>query len=521
MVARSDSEIVVTIGHGEVDMQVGMRKAATVPLALDETRRETIELLRDYLAKKEGVTPRLLRVLGRHLFEAIFHGATLEELARGFREAGAHRLRILLSFDDSAKELAEYPWEFMLWVRRTAPTFFLSTHMSISLCRYMELEEDREELELPEGELRILLVVSRPDPQLSGLHAVDETVIREALESARVALADRDPPIAIAIDVLRAPTRSTLSAAVRAKRPHVLHFMGHGRFQSGRGEIALVKPDGVRVDWCTDEVFAQYVAPKGAGGPLLVVLHMCEGAVVDFEQSFRGMAPQLVLNRVPAVVAMQYSITDRDAQVFSAEFYRRLGEGFSIDAAAQMARFQLYSQEDSRSPRGFGTPVLYLHSIDGVLKPTAAAAAAGAAQRSPLGSHVPPSAPEEPRPPSAPEEPRPPAGAPATRVDLTPAPPHFEHVATGPGLSQVSLRLTNQVVSKLWEAVSAECEARKYDLSEVSAEVKKMIKTGSDLKLVSEIRSAIGERISNGPTERFYSVYVRMDEALPPERVPQ
>ena len=510
MGARTDKEIIVTIRRDTVDVQAGTRAKKTVPLALDSTRRETIDLLRDQLSRKDRVTLDLIRVLGRQLFDTIFHEEALDELARAFRDTGAQRLRIQLCFDDSGKELAEYPWEFMYWKRTSAPSFFLATQMSLALCRYMELDDDRPDLELPEGQLRVLLVVSRPDPELSKLHPVDETAICEALETVRAALAERDPPIELSLAKLDKPTRDALGEAVQRTRPHVIHFMGHGRFQTGRGEIALLKADELSVHWCTDEIFAQYVAPKGAEVPLLIVLHMCEGAVVDFEQSFRGMAPQLVLNRVPAVVAMQYSIPDIDAQTFSIEFYRRLGEGLPIDAAVQMARFQIYSQEDNRNPRGFGTPVLYLHSIDGVIKPSAPPAAGGAAQRSPAASHVQSNAPEDQRAPN---------GAPSPKVDPGPPPQSFDQLPCEPAQSQVSVRLTNQIINKLWAAVSAECEVKKYDLKEVSAEVVKMIKSGSELRQLAEIRAAIGERISNGPSERFYSVYVRMDESLP-ERTP-
>jgi hypothetical protein len=74
-----------------------------------------------------------------------------------------------------------------------------------------------------------------------------------------------------------------------------------------------------------------------------------------------GMA--LSLAGVPAVVAMQYSISDPGAIAFSTTFYRALASGETVDLAVGLARRELYS---ARYPAiEWAVPVLFLRSPDG------------------------------------------------------------------------------------------------------------------------------------------------------------
>jgi hypothetical protein len=500
MARDREREIVVTVKHAEVEVKVGSQAAVTAAFVNDATRRETIELFDEWLGRNEYVTPRLVKLLGRHLFHMLFDGDALSALTYAIdaeRDRGGDNLplRIQLAFQDH-KDLARLPWEFMYWDRgsRAAPVYF-GTEPLVSLCRFMELGKKRDELEIADGELRLLLVVSRPDPEQSKLHRVDETKVVEALETARSELARRDPPIAIKVEKLDVATAAALTECVRSYRPHIVHFIGHGQFKDGGGEIALVESDGVRVQWCPDERFAQYVTPNRTPAPLLVVLHMCQGAVVDFERSFRGMAPQLILRGVPAVVAMQYSIPDIDAQLFSAEFYRRLGEGLPVDAAVQSARF-LMSAQTTRNARGFGTPVLYLHGIDGVIRQSKMSDGDARARD-----------PSVPKPQSnVPSDPQA-NGSASSKAKPEPAAQSLDGVAERRDRPGGSTQLATAMKIQLWKVVMEEVKARNYDPQEASRAIGPITK----LESLDAIRVEIEARISNGPVlEPFYELFVRM-----------
>ena len=76
------------------------------------------------------------------------------------------------------------------------------------------------------------------------------------------------------------------------------------------------------------------------------------------------MAQTLIQQGVPAVVAMQFEITDRAAIAFSDDFYASLVLGLPVDVAVNEARKSIYAQPNATE---WATPVLYLRSPDGVL----------------------------------------------------------------------------------------------------------------------------------------------------------
>ena len=93
----------------------------------------------------------------------------------------------------------------------------------------------------------------------------------------------------------------------------------------------------------------------------LVFLNSCEGARGSENDAFSSTAATLVRRGVPAVVAMQYEITDGAAIEFSRDFYEALADGLPVDAAVTEARTAVSMD----SMLEWGTPVLYMHSPDG------------------------------------------------------------------------------------------------------------------------------------------------------------
>jgi CHAT domain len=93
---------------------------------------------------------------------------------------------------------------------------------------------------------------------------------------------------------------------------------------------------------------------------------------------FAGVATALIKKRVPAVVAMQFPISDQAAILFARTFYECILLGHTVDAAVVEGRKELHSNKVTASE--WATPVLYLRSKDGVLfeweKNDAAAASA-------------------------------------------------------------------------------------------------------------------------------------------------
>lgn len=284
-------------------------------------------------------------------------------------KAADSRLRIQLTFEEEAHGLASLPWEYLFRPDRPGRRgYFLATAPALALSRYMPLIVDRDDLAPKEGPLRILAVTSTP----TNLDPVLTAAPLEAIEGLAGALGAR-------VSTLDAPTPESLVGTIQGERPHVVHLMGHGRFDPVEGgAVALLDDDGKTARWVDDRLFADLIAQVQVV-PRLFVLHLCEGAAVDFDQSFAGVAPQLIRTLVPAVIAMQYPITNGAAATFIKAFYGNIAAGQSVDDAAQAARFTLsISAAAGVAWEDFGVPVIYMRSRGAALDPAPAAAAEAA-----------------------------------------------------------------------------------------------------------------------------------------------
>ena len=110
----------------------------------------------------------------------------------------------------------------------------------------------------------------------------------------------------------------------------------------------------------------------------MAVLNVCEGARASRTDPFAGTAQSLVQQGIPAVIAMQFEISDESAIVFAHEFYDMLARAYPVDAALGEARRAIFAHN---SELEWGTPVLYMRSTDGRIFDIATGAAGAASRR--------------------------------------------------------------------------------------------------------------------------------------------
>ena len=96
----------------------------------------------------------------------------------------------------------------------------------------------------------------------------------------------------------------------------------------------------------------------------LAVLNSCEGARSSLQDPYSGVATSLVEREIPAVIGMQFEITDRAAIVFAGEFYSALADGLPVDSSVAEARKAIYADQNDIE---WGTPVLFMRVADGRL----------------------------------------------------------------------------------------------------------------------------------------------------------
>jgi CHAT domain len=142
---------------------------------------------------------------------------------------------------------------------------------------------------------------------------------------------------------------------------HVFHFIGHGGFDPGRGEgvIAFADERGRR-QLVGASALADLLSVADPM-PRLVVLNSCQTAAGADTDVFSSTAATLV-RTVPAVVAMQFAVTDDAAAVFSRAFYQALVHNRGVDETVRDGRIALTGWNPDTLERV--TPVLYLRSQD-------------------------------------------------------------------------------------------------------------------------------------------------------------
>ena len=191
---------------------------------------------------------------------------------------------------------------------------------------------------------------------------------------------------------------SDLSEALGQGGWHILHFIGHGGFdaETDSGFLELSDDDGAALPVGATRIGR---AAARSGDLRLVVLNACESASTGGAGAFSSTAAKFMQEGIPAVVAMQYEITDPAALAFAAGFYESLARGNPVDHAVTKAREIVRVSQNSLE---WATPVLFLASDESRLfDVTEAPAQPSTAWKDDLIHRLPETAPDQAPPPSS------------------------------------------------------------------------------------------------------------------------
>lgn len=269
--------------------------------------------------------------------------------ARRDARAAGRGLRLTLSVR-AAPELAGIPWEFLYDSPR-----FLAQHVHSPIVRFVDLEDPPAPLSVAPP-LRVLGMVSRPKDD--ALAMLDSEAEQAALESRLRPLIDTGR---VTVRWLERATLPALQQEVdHGEDLHVFHYIGHGEHEADTGESSLILE---HADRRPRRVGGQQLGALlcDRGSLRLAVLNTCEVAQTAAQDPLAGVATSLMEYEVPAVVAMQFAITDDEALTFASKFYGALATGYAVDAAVTQARRALAAYSDVE----WATPVLFLRVADG------------------------------------------------------------------------------------------------------------------------------------------------------------
>ncbi|MDL2352546.1 MAG: CHAT domain-containing protein [Pseudomonadota bacterium] len=299
---------------------------------------------------------RLLSVemVGVQLFDALFSGETREVL-RSAEDAAKRNpdktgVRIRLSMNLAAEgmaEVASLPWELMR--RRNQNPLVVSVNTPVVRAFDTPISVPLHPII---GKLKILLLVSNPKGT-SPLNLGDEKArickIWDALDN--IEYVECRPEARLILD------------ALSQDEFHVVHYMGHGNFDSGLGgQVIMESADGSEQP-ISGNTFATWLQDE----PLrLVFLNACNTGMTGEQTGlhpFAGVASALIGSGVPSVVAMQFPISDEAAIIFAETFYKRIAQGLPVEQAMSEGRKGLLDRTGSE----WATPVLYMRAANGDL----------------------------------------------------------------------------------------------------------------------------------------------------------
>jgi beta-lactam-binding protein with PASTA domain/CHAT domain-containing protein len=316
------------------------------------TRRRS-HSLDEQTVRDHSFDEQVVQEFGRGLFGVLLDGEVRASYRVSWHEAKQQNKGLRLKLRVQPPELAQLPWEFLY-----DPSLdqYLCLSYKRPLVRYLNLPQPVEPLGV-KPPLRVLGMVANPsDPTLDELDVERE---KRLVDEATKELQAKG---LVELRWAEGETFDDLQEEMLHGTWHVFHFIGHGDFNPSReeGAIALSDEEGQKrllgarnlANLLTDQFSLR-----------LVFLNSCEGAKSREGDAFSSAATTLVRQGVPAVVAMQYEITDKAAITFARSFYRGIAAGLPVDAAVAVGRTSLSNKVGHTLE--WATPVLYMRSPDG------------------------------------------------------------------------------------------------------------------------------------------------------------
>jgi hypothetical protein len=296
-----------------------------------------------------------LKKLGGALFACVFKGSLRSAFDRRREQLRVSKtfLRLRLNLT-SVPELAVLPWEFLFDAEFG---HFYAQVPGTPVIRYLNVGQPIEDLPV-DGALRMLVVIPSPD----GAQPLKVEEEWQKLERALKPLTDSNVLTIERLEKATLPAlQNKLLDNLQESPFHIFHFIGHGVFnrQTGRGYL-LFEDENKAGRLISGEDLSVVLRDQGVR---LAVINACEGAVSAQSNSYAGVAQTLCREGgIPAVLAMQFEITDSAAITFAQTFYTALTENFPVEHAVAEARKAIRIMPNEIE---WATPVLYMRSNEG------------------------------------------------------------------------------------------------------------------------------------------------------------
>jgi hypothetical protein len=308
--------------------------------------RNILDYLSELIAEPDEVED-----FGKALHRFLFPSEVYDIFKRS-REEKSSGIRIRLRIDP--EELSLLPWEYC-YDEETRQ--FLALERETPITRYIaEGFATPATLTMPHPvKMVVVLAAPRDQPELD----IDreEDGIRRALKD-----------IPANLTVLRHATIEKLHDTLLDIEPQILHFSGHGVLKDGLGALALENPETRNTDALTAKQVRGLVNRLGI---TMTVLNACETAKHSSRDALMGVAQALIREGIPAVIAMQFLVSETVSLMFTRRLYDFMFRGDSLEQIVTETRVGIDINFDNDNI-SWGIPVLFMRSKDGLLwKPEA------------------------------------------------------------------------------------------------------------------------------------------------------
>lgn len=296
-----------------------------------------------------------LAAAGVQLYSALMQGDVRDLWVRARAAtggAGGTGLRLRLALRPPA--VAALPWEALCEPHRDE---FLAATAAVTLVRSEDQARYVAQTRSLAAERPVRLLLVAPDDPTGQVDAAAHlAALRHTLEALPPGYLALLPPLTGRV------SRDDLRRRIEAGAPELLHIVSHG--QPG----GLLCWRGESPDLLSAAALRALLALPGAAAVRLVLLTACNTGRLAADAPLSAVGPELLKAGVPAVIAMQFEITDAAAARFATSLYQELTGGAcpgQVDVAVSIARNSLYF--DDTDSFAFGTPALWLNAPDGMI----------------------------------------------------------------------------------------------------------------------------------------------------------
>ena len=316
----------------EADVRLG---GASQPLiSLDLTA------LREKLLDPDGY--------GAALGAAVFAPPAVAEMY-GRAETAAQQLgvplRVRLAIGADAPELHGLRWETL----QTLAGKRMVASEQLQFSRYLGSGDWQPVRLRPQTDLKVLVVIA--NPQGLAQYGLAQVPVEPLWNGVRASLG------ALQVEGLTTPGSATLDAICERLQAgfDVLYLVCHGSWQRGASWLWLETAEG-QIERVAGELLVSRITALSQR-PRLVVLASCEGAGSGRDgeagEAMAALGPSLARAGVPAVLAMQGTISQATVEAIMPRFFNELRREGQVDRALALARAGVQERPDWWMPALF------------------------------------------------------------------------------------------------------------------------------------------------------------------------